>query len=124
MIRNHPLLFTILALTLTVTVSAWLAVLARPQAPASFVGAADEAAPLFEAVSLPDGEEGAGEEYGYLLKEHEGKLAVFEKGQSTPHMVFDIYISTLPNYDQGQLAQGVKVKDYDELVLLIEDYIS
>jgi len=121
MIRNHPLLFTILALALTITVSAWLAVLTRPEAPVSFAGAADEAAPPFEAISLPGGE---GEEYGYLLREHEGKLAVFEKGQDTPHMVFDIYVSTLPDYDQGQLAQGVKVKDYDELVLLIEDYIS
>lgn len=63
-------------------------------------------------------------EYQYLLKDHEGRLAVFFNGETVPQKIFDVYISTLPEYDRGQLKQGVPVKDYEELVKRIEDYIS
>ena len=39
-------------------------------------------------------------------------------------MVFDVYVRLLPEYDRGQLNQGVYVKDYEELINRIEDYIS
>ena len=41
-----------------------------------------------------------------------------------PDLVFDVYVRTLPEYDQQQLERGVRVKDYDKLTALIEDYIS
>ena len=62
--------------------------------------------------------------YEYLLKEYEGRLAVFKKNSTEPDMVFDLLIKMLPQYDQEQLKQGIYVKDYRELVDLIEDYIS
>ena len=64
------------------------------------------------------------EGYDYELKEHEGKLAVYFYGGEQPQKVFDVYISTLPEYDQKQLSAGVPVKDYEELLLRIEDYSS
>lgn len=64
------------------------------------------------------------EEYDYLLKDHEGKLAVFFYGEEQPREVFEVYISTLPEYDQGQLNEGVPVKDYEELLIRLEDYSS
>ncbi len=63
-------------------------------------------------------------EYQYLLKEYNGKLAVYFSNSQTPQTVFDLYLSTLPEYDRGQLRLGVPVKDYEELVQRIEDYIS
>ena len=33
-------------------------------------------------------------------------------------------LTTLPAYDRGQLQMGIGVRDYEQLVQLIEDYIS
>ncbi len=63
-------------------------------------------------------------EYEYILREHDGRLAVFLKDKDTPEMIFDVYVRLLPEYDRGQLNQGVYVKDYEELISRIEDYIS
>ncbi len=64
------------------------------------------------------------EGYEYELKAHDGKLAVFFYGEEQPRMVFEVYISTLPEYDKKQLSVGVPVKDYEELLIRIEDYSS
>ncbi len=64
------------------------------------------------------------EDYAYILKTYEGRLAVFSKGKAEPEMVFDLYVQYLPAYDQGQLGQGIYIKDYETLVQRIEDYIS
>ena len=60
----------------------------------------------------------------YILKEYDGKLAVFRENQSKPYQVFNVYVKTLPAFDQGQLKQGIHVDGDDELSSLIEDYIS
>ena len=62
--------------------------------------------------------------YPYLLRSYDGKLAVFTDDLVEPDLVFDVYVRTLPEYDQQQLERGVRVKDYDKLTALIEDYIS
>ena len=62
--------------------------------------------------------------YPYLLKAYDGKLAVFTKDLVQPDLVFDIYIKTLPAFDQEQLQQGIRVQTYEKLTSLIEDYIS
>lgn len=64
------------------------------------------------------------EDYAYLLKEHKGKLAVFFPGEKQPREIFEVYISTLPEYDQQQLGEGLPVKDYEELLRRLEDYSS
>ena len=60
----------------------------------------------------------------YYLRDYQGKLAVFLPDKQTPEIVFDVYLSTLPAYDRGQLQLGVPVQDSEELVKRIEDYIS
>ena len=62
--------------------------------------------------------------YPYLLRNYEGKLAVFTDDLVQPDMVFDVYVRTLPELDQQELQRGVRVQSYDELTALIEDYIS
>lgn len=62
--------------------------------------------------------------YPYLLRAYDGKLAVFTTDLVQPDMVFDVYVRSLPEYDQQQLSRGVRVETYDKLTALIEDYIS
>ncbi len=64
------------------------------------------------------------EDYDYLLKEEEGKLAVFATGEQRPRKVFEVYVNTLPSYDQQLLKQGLPVKNYEELLKRLEDYSS
>ncbi|WP_312643038.1 hypothetical protein [Hydrogenoanaerobacterium sp.] len=63
-------------------------------------------------------------DYEYLLKDYRGRLAVFHRGATDPDLIFDVYIQSLPDFDRGQLKNGVAAKDYSELVALIEDYTS
>lgn len=91
---------------------------APPQSPLSQTESAAPAQPLSQSAS--DGAQ-------YLLKEQDGKLAVYAmpwKEGDPPQMVLDVPLSTLPPYDQGQLRIGVPIRDYEELVQRIEDYIS
>lgn len=61
---------------------------------------------------------------GYLLREHEGRIAVFREGAKTPELIFDVYTRMLPEPDRAALKAGIAVQDYEELTRLIEDYIS
>ena len=60
----------------------------------------------------------------YLMKSYGGKLAVFQQEQETPLLIFDVYVSTLPEYDQRLLQKGIPAKGEEHLTRLIEDYIS
>ena len=64
------------------------------------------------------------EAYPYLLKAYQGKLAVFTEDLIHPDLVFDVYLKTLPELDQQQLQQGIRIQTYEELTSRIEDYIS
>ncbi len=64
------------------------------------------------------------EEYKYLLKEFNGKLAVFENGEKSPKMIFDVSIDSLPEVDALDLKNGLKIKNEKELNDRIEDFIS
>ena len=46
----------------------------------------------------------------YTLKNHGGRLAVFEAQSDSPFRVYDVYINTLPDYDQALLQEGVSVE--------------
>lgn len=62
--------------------------------------------------------------YEYTLREYNGKVAVFKSNSESPEAIFDIYINSLPDYDKGQLAQGIRAKTFEELFAMIEDYTS
>ena len=64
------------------------------------------------------------QESGYLLKTHNGRLAVFLPGKVEPEMELDVLVKYLPDYDRALLEQGIQVDDYSALVSLIEDYSS
>lgn len=94
----------------------------------SRIPAKPEIAPITETVSgiekqqeTPSVEEFG---YAYLLKELDGRVAVYPAGSLEPELVLDVLVKYLPDYDRSQMQQGIQVKDYKQLVSLIEDYTS
>lgn len=73
------------------------------------------------AASIPPDKE---EEYEYTIKEHNGRVAVFPAKSAEPELVLDVLVKYLPDYDRAQMQDGIHVKNYEELVKLIEDYTS
>jgi len=63
-------------------------------------------------------------EYLYIIREYEGRVAVFARGQSTPEMILERLVHHLPSYDRIQLREGVFVFSEVELQERIEDYTS
>ena len=60
----------------------------------------------------------------YILREYQGKLAVFLPGFDTPEQVTDQPVSLLPDWDQAELRAGVPVTDEEALSRALEDYTS
>ena len=60
----------------------------------------------------------------YLIRDYQGRVAVFLEGVEEPEMIFDIYTKTLPKLDQQQLTKGIPVEGYQQMTRLVEDYIS
>lgn len=117
---NIRLPITIAALVLALLLGGWLALtLGGESSPVQlpwFGLPIQKASSQQEEVTAPEG--------GYLVKEYEGKVAVFVGEEEIPDMVLDLYVQYLPPYDQQQLKQGVPVADYPALVRLLEDYAS
>lgn len=61
----------------------------------------------------------------YLIKEYEGKIAVFESSGAKPVWVIDSpRVRDLPVYDRALLSVGIPIKSAAELGSIIEDYDS
>lgn len=58
----------------------------------------------------------------YILKEYNGKVAVFSDGQQTPQEILEIDLSALPDTDQEQLFAGIEVDNETQLQQYIEDF--
>ncbi len=52
----------------------------------------------------------------------QGRLALWQTGSPGPVAVFDIWVASLPEYDQRALAAGVEVADVEALFRRLEDY--
>lgn len=60
----------------------------------------------------------------YLVKSYEGKIGVFQEGSTTPEQIIDFKPESLPQAVQDKLAEGIRVKNRDELLSLLENYTS
>ena len=70
-------------------------------------------------------DEVAKQESGYVIKDLDGKLAVYRTDDmNTPERVTEIYSETLRKYDQELLHSGIKIADEEELWRILEDYGS
>lgn len=60
----------------------------------------------------------------YTVKEYEGKIAVYKNDETKPYVVYDAYVSLLPEQDIEQLKKGIITDDKEYLQSIIEDYTS
>ncbi|MDR3552071.1 MAG: BofC C-terminal domain-containing protein [Clostridia bacterium] len=61
---------------------------------------------------------------GYIVRDYNGKVAVFSAQGGEPQQVLDVYTSTLPQEARLQLQAGIHVGTRDELLALLENYSS
>lgn len=59
---------------------------------------------------------------GYILRTYHGKIGVFAGDDTTPLRTENISVSSLPESDQTKLADGIPVKNKDELRRVLEDF--
>jgi len=60
----------------------------------------------------------------FVLKDYNGRLALFEFGGAEPIEVYDVYTSSLPGEESARMASGILARDEEELLRILEDYIS
>lgn len=80
----------------------------------------DESSPSLSA--RPSASEEA--EEVYILKELDGKIAVYQKGIINPVKITDTYLCNLPEYDIERIKVGVEVHGKTALRVALEDYCS
>ncbi len=61
------------------------------------------------------------EDNGYLLRDWQGYIAVFEGRGDTPTSLTDIETATLNDFDREKLRSGIPARDRTELMSLLED---
>lgn len=69
-----------------------------------------------------DGQAKTGGYNGYILKEYNGKIAVFSGDNSTPVEVFDVEYSSLPYADRQELSAGIKADNLKKIYQIAEDF--
>ena len=77
-----------------------------------------------QSVVQSDEEQSEQENFTFIIKEYQGKVAVFQGQASEPLFVSDVSISSLPLADKEILSEGIEVSSERELNRLIEDYCS
>lgn len=60
----------------------------------------------------------------FLLGSHKGYIALWKNGSPEPVRIFPYRVTSLPPADQQALEQGISVDSRQELVQLLEDYLS
>lgn len=118
---DKRLAVTVAAITIVVGVAIVAALLPEKQA----------SVPIQEPVTdvardqrQPEEESAPPKDYLYIMKEFEGRVAIFGEDPVVPEIVLDKYVSHLPEYDQIMMKEGIKIHSAEELDARIEDYIS
>lgn len=62
--------------------------------------------------------------WAFLLGSRDGFLALWITPEKEPAYLFPCHISSLPPADQKLLAEGIRVEAKEELMALLEDYVS
>jgi len=64
------------------------------------------------------------EPVGFILKEYEGKAALFRENSERPYQILDLEVWLLPEADRIALEQGIFAQDEAELRKILEDWES
>jgi hypothetical protein len=66
--------------------------------------------------TAPDGSE------KYIMRDYNGRIAVFVYGEEEPQEVFDVFTSSLPRGEAERVYKGITVEGDEALQKLIEDF--
>ena len=58
----------------------------------------------------------------YVLKDFNGRIAIFESTQNTPTEVLDVDLSSLPERDIERIKKGIFADSLSEIYSFAEDY--
>lgn len=62
--------------------------------------------------------------FAFLLGSHEGFLALWTDGRSEPAEVYPYCVASLPPADQQRLEKGIPIGSRQELLSILEDFLS
>jgi len=62
--------------------------------------------------------------FTFLLGAHEGFVALWKIPEPQPRIVFPYRVASLPPADAARLEEGIRVDTRQELMHLLEDYLS
>jgi len=117
--KKRRLLVTCAALLVVVVASGAAALFSQDRYPQDYSQAAHTVSQLSGPGTFP-----TEPDYLYIIREYDGYVAVFARGESSPEMVLERMVHHLPAYDRIQLQEGVPVFTQEELQERIEDYTS
>ena|GEM_PF-1147826 len=90
---------------------------ARPPAVTATVPvSAPPTPPLWEPAPTPEPER------EYVVRAHQGYMAVFRPGENVPLEITDTRVSSLRRADQLLLREGIPVRGAEALAMLLEDF--
>ncbi len=61
---------------------------------------------------------------GYVLRDCNGRIAVYARGKETPYEIFNIYTDSLPPADAEALREGIVIETPEELNKKLEEFTS
>ena len=61
---------------------------------------------------------------GYVLRDCNGRIAVYARGKETPYEIFNIYTDSLPPADAEALREGIEIETPEELNKKLEEFTS
>ena len=61
---------------------------------------------------------------GYVLRDCNGRIAVYARGKETPYEIFNIYTDSLPPADAEALRDGIVIETTEELNKKLEEFTS
>ena len=62
------------------------------------------------------------EPVGFVLKEYEGKVALFRENSQRPYQILNIEVYLLPDADKEALREGILAENEEELKKILEDW--
>lgn len=62
--------------------------------------------------------------FAFLLGTHDGFVALWISPGAAPDRIFPYSVSSLPPEDQIRLEKGIQINTKEELLALLEDYLS
>ena len=89
---------------------------------ASFAAWALSGSAASTAGGKPAGEQPSSAHPLYMVREHEGKVAVFPFGETLPCEVTDIRVDSLTPYDQENMKSGIPAYSEEQCQRILEDF--